>query len=172
LLQLLWITVAFRLPLLQLEAEPPKPYTSRQGRQLSRCGGLAHGTPPAFLLGSSGRTTASTLPAAPEALAGGGTDADSPWSSGAAQPKDHSERLLLSGAAGLVELRRIAEQGLAIRRFGRNERLGDSTIRRFGYCGWSAQPALLAVWLQCPEIVNYVRLLGCYYAPAVHSKAG
>jgi hypothetical protein len=32
--------------------------------------------------------------------------------------------------AGLVELRRIAEQGLAIRRFGQNERLGDSTIRR------------------------------------------
>ncbi len=40
--------------------------------------------------------------------------------------------------AGLVELRRITEQGLAIRRFGQNERLGDSTIRRFGYCGWSA----------------------------------
>ncbi len=53
--------------------------------------------------------------------------------------------------AGLVLSRRIAEQGLVIRRFGQNERLDDLAIRRFGYCGWSAQPALLAVWPAVPR---------------------
>jgi hypothetical protein len=75
---------------------------------------------------------------------------------------------------GLVESRRIAEQGLAIRRFGQNERLGDSTIRRFGYCGWSAQPALFAVWPAVPRNRKLCASTGpgYYYAPAVHNKAG
>jgi hypothetical protein len=44
------------------------------------------------------------------------------------------------GTPGLSESRRITEQGLAIRRFGQNERLGDSAIRRFGCDGNVAGP--------------------------------
>jgi hypothetical protein len=48
-------------------------------------------------------------------------------------------------------------------------------IRRFGDSATVAGLPSLPCWLfglQCPKVVNYVRLLGCYYAPAVHNKAG
>jgi hypothetical protein len=49
----------------------------------------------------------------------------------------------------------MAEQGLAIQRFGQSERLGDSTILRVGYYGWLAQPVLLAVR---PAVLNSRKL--------------
>ena len=103
---------------------------------------------PRRLLGAFNRTDAVAIPDAASAVPAILAEGSLPSAAEAAAVavlaefrRKAEETRELHASTGLVESRRIAEQGLAIRRFGQNERLGDSTIRRFSYCGWSAQPA-------------------------------